>query len=239
MAHCRKSKTGGAGDGRKDPKDGPDVVFKRRDPRSWTSWMREMVYPTGGIKRATLYVYHRMRRLPDQPHKVARGVFAGLFIGCLPIPGFQFLGGGLMAWAMRGNILAGLLGTFISNPLTTPLIAVGSIWLGHWILGIHRPLTGAAIGSAFADAGEELWNNSLAVFGPEPVHWSAMGGFLHDLYLPYLVGSIIIGIPVGLIGYYLTIPAVHAYQKARSARFRARAERRRAASPVDTNAPDA
>lgn len=216
------------------------MVFKRRDPRSWTGWMREMVYPTGGIKRATLYVYHRMRRLPDQPHKVARGVFAGLFIGCLPIPGFQFLAGAGMAWAMRGNILAGLLGTFISNPLTTPLIAVGSIWLGHWMLGIHRPLTGAAIGSAFADAGEELWNNSLAVFGPEPVHWGALGGFLHDLYLPYLVGSTVFGILIGLAGYYLTIPAVHAYQKARSARFRARAERKRKApSPVDPAAPDA
>ena len=43
------------------------MVFKRRDRRGWLAWMREMFYPTGGFRRATRYVIHRMRRLPDRP----------------------------------------------------------------------------------------------------------------------------------------------------------------------------
>ena len=38
-----------------------------------------------------------LRRLPDQPHKVARGVFAGSLVGFLPLPGLQFIA----AWLAR------------------------------------------------------------------------------------------------------------------------------------------
>ena len=44
------------------------MVFKRRNPRTLWGWTREMVYPQGGFRRATQYVLHRMRRLPDSPH---------------------------------------------------------------------------------------------------------------------------------------------------------------------------
>ena len=90
---------------------GRELVFKRRDPLGWGAWLREQVYPRGGFKRATRYVVHRMRRLPDQPHRVARGVFAGSFIGFLPLPGLQFLAAWGAARLIRGNILAALLGT--------------------------------------------------------------------------------------------------------------------------------
>ena len=39
------------------------MVFKRRKPLGWLAWMREMVYPRGGFKRATRYVIHRRRSL--------------------------------------------------------------------------------------------------------------------------------------------------------------------------------
>ena len=45
-----------------------------------------------------------------------------------------FLAAGL-AWVLRGNVVAALLGTFFGNPLTFPLIALSSINLGHWMLG--------------------------------------------------------------------------------------------------------
>ena len=31
-----------------------------------------MIYPRGGFVRATRYVIHRMSRLPDEPHRIAR-----------------------------------------------------------------------------------------------------------------------------------------------------------------------
>jgi hypothetical protein len=130
------------------------VVFKRRNKRSVFAWARQLVYPTGGFARAARYMLHRMRRLPDEPHRIARGVFAGTFVNFPPIFGIQFLSAGLLAWAMRGNILAALLCTFLSNPITTPIIAVTSLELGHWMLGIQAPLDIRTIFNAFADADE-------------------------------------------------------------------------------------
>jgi uncharacterized protein len=203
------------------------VVFKRRNPRGIGAWAREMVYPTGGFRRATQYIVHRMRRLPDEPHRIARGVFAGTFVNFPPLFGIQFLTAAGLAWMLRGNILAALLCTFMSNPITTPFIAVGSMELGYWMLGIEAHLDFMYIVAAFADAGGEIWNNIRAIFTSEPTHWESLGTFFRTIYLPYLVGSIIPGLIVSTLFYYLAIPIVRAYQKLRANKTRDRLERRR------------
>ena len=202
------------------------LVFKRRNPRTFLAWMREMVYPQGGFRRATMYVIHRMRRLPDKPHRVARGIFAGCLIGFLPLPGVQFLVAGFLAWAIRGNIFAALLGTFNSNPISTPFFAVGAISLGHWMLGIETPLTSDGIGRAFINAGEDLWRNVLAIFTPEPTHWGGLLEFWNTIYVPYFIGALGPAVILSLLAYYLTIPVVHTYQKARAAKAKERSEKR-------------
>ncbi len=194
------------------------MVFKRRDNRTIWAWLREMIYPRGGFLRAIRYVMHRMRRLPDHPHRIARGVFAGCFIGFLPLPGLQFLGAWGAARLIRGNVLAALLGTFNSNPITTPFFAVGAISLGHWMLGVDTPLTSRAIGQAFARAGQDIWRNIRSIFTPEMAQWDGLSQFWHEVYLPYFIGAIGPGIILSLIFYYLTIPLVEAYQKARAAK---------------------
>ena len=203
------------------------MVFKRREKLGWWAWLREQVYPRGGFKRATRYVMHRMRRLPDQPHRVARGVFAGSFIGFLPLPGLQFLAAWGMARLMRGNVLAALLGTFNTNPLTTPPFAVFSVWLGHWMLGIEAPLNGKYILSALENAGHDLWFNFTALFGPEKAQWDGLIQFFNEIYLPWFNGALGPAIIISGIAYYITIPLVEAYQKARAATAQERGERRR------------
>lgn len=202
------------------------MVFKRRTPRSFLGWLREMVYPQGGFRRATRYVIHRMRRLPDEPHRVARGIFAGCLIGFLPLPGVQFLVAGVFAWAIRGNIFAALLGTFNSNPITTPFFAVGAISLGHWMLGIKTPLSSDGIARAFINAGEDLWRNMLAIFTPEPTHWAGLLEFWNMIYVPYFIGALGPALVLSLLAYYLTIPIVQTYQKARAAKSKERSEKR-------------
>lgn len=204
------------------------MVFKRRNPRTLPEWAREFVYPKGGFKRATQYIIHRMRRLPDEPHRIARGFFAGSLISFTPFFGFHFLGAALIAWMMRGNILAALLGTFVGNPVTTPIIAITSVELGHWILGIREPLDLGMIAEAFKDAGAELWANLTAIFTPAVVHWDSLSAFFHTIYFPYLVGGIVPGLLISTVFYYLTIPLVRAYQKLRAAKSRERSEKRQA-----------
>ena len=202
------------------------MVFKRREPLGWGAWLREQVYPRGGFKRATRYVLHRMRRLPDQPHRVARGVFAGSFVGFLPLPGMQFLAAWGAARLIRGNVFAALLGTFNTNPLTTPPFAVLSVWLGHWMLGIEAPLNGKYIMGALENAVHDLWFNFTALFGPEKAQWDGLIQFWHEIYLPWFIGALGPALLISGVAYYVTIPLVEAYQKARAATAQERGERR-------------
>lgn len=202
------------------------MVFKRRQPLGWLAWMREMVYPRGGFKRATRYVIHRMSRLPDDPHRIARGVFAGFLVGFLPLPGLQFLAAWLAARLVRGNLFAALLGTFNTNPLTTPFFAVFAMTLGHWIMGVKEPLSAEAIGGAFARAGGDLWRNFIAIFTPEPMQWGGLIRFWHEIYVPYFIGALLPGLVISAVAYYVTIPLVVTYQKSRAAKADDRRERR-------------
>lgn len=186
-----------------------------------------MVYPQGGFRRATQYVLHRMRRLPDSPHRIARGVFAGSMVGFLPLPGMQFIAAWLASRLVNGNLLAALLATFNTNPITTPFFAVLAMSLGHWMLGIQKPLSPEYIGLAFANAGADLWLNVKAVFGPEHTRWDGLVQFWREIYLPYFLGALGPGTVLSVVFYYLTIPLVTAYQKARAAKSRERNERRR------------
>lgn len=213
-------------------------MFKRRQPRSLLAQAREMVYPTGGFKRATQYMLHRMRRLPDEPQRIARGVFAGTFVNFPPIFGFQLLGAAGLAWVLRGNILAALLATFLSNPLTTPLIAVGSLELGHWILGTAGGLNFTQIVEQFTGAGGEIWHNIRSIFTDDTARWGELREFFWVIYWPYFVGSLIPGLVFSALAYWLTLPLVKAYQtlKAKKAKERIEKLRRRKAAAAAASA---
>jgi uncharacterized protein (DUF2062 family) len=190
-------------------------MFRRRTPLSWAQWAKEQIYPRGGFWRATTYLAHRLRRLPDPPHRIARGVFAGTFVNFPPILGFQVISALGLAWVMRGNLLAAALATLLSNPITTPVIAVVSLRTGYWMLGIEGGFTVNGVFDAFGMAAQDLWNNFLAIFSPREAHWAGLAGFWHRIYLPYLVGSILPGLACSTLLYKLTIPALTAYQALR------------------------
>lgn len=69
---------------------------------------------------------------------VRRGTALGLFVGIFfLIPGVQILGVALLALPFRANIPIGAAMTFLSNPVTTPLILAASVWLGSFLFGLH------------------------------------------------------------------------------------------------------
>jgi uncharacterized protein (DUF2062 family) len=71
---------------------------------------------------------------------VPRGVAVGLLVGIFAlIPGVQIVGAALMCVPTRGNIPISAAMTFLSNPLTTPLILIGSAAVGNF-LGFHVDL---------------------------------------------------------------------------------------------------
>lgn len=201
-------------------------MFKRRKKQDFWSWSKAQVWPRGGLWRAVKYQWHRLRRLPDPPHRVARGVFAGTFVNFPPIFGFQIPAAAILAWAMRGNILAAVILTLLSNPVTTPIIAIVSLKTGHWILGTTDTLTVNGVFAAFGYAAGDLWNNLMALFGPGEPHWDGLILFWKVVWLPYLVGSIGPGLLVSGLVAWVSLPLVRAYQAMRKRRLKARSAKR-------------
>ena len=205
------------------------MVFKRREKRPFLTALREAVWPRSGWTRAFHYVKHRVNRLPDQPHRIARGVFAGVLISFTPFFGFHFLSAAAVALLVRGNVLASLLATFFGNPITFPIIAVSSVKLGQWMLG-RTVDDGHAetLGQTFLAAGHDLKHNIVAIFTPAHSEWGGLALFFKDVWLPYLVGGFVPGIIAGLICYYISLPIIDAYQKRRRTRLKERLEKIRA-----------
>lgn len=205
------------------------MVFKRRTPRTWFQVFVQAFYPKGGWRRAVEYVVHRLRRLPDPPHKIARGVAAGVFVSFTPFFGFHFLFAALIALMMQGNILAALLATFFGNPITFPFIAALSLEFGNWMLDMPDSVPLQNVFLEFSRASAELWHNATALFTAEEAHWGSLRHFFWRVAWPYAVGGIVPGTIAGVIAYLLTLPAVTAYQKRRVKKLKERFEKRKLA----------
>ena len=211
------------------------MVFKRRDRRPTWQVVANLVYPRGGWTRAAQYVKHRVRRLPDTPQKIARGIFAGVFVTFTPFFGLHFIVAMIVAKIIRGNILASLMATFVGNPLTFPAIGYVCLTFGSWILG--RPSgPGENIGKKFVNAAHDLWYNFMAVFTPKVADWRSLWEFNHDVFFPYIVGGLVPGFILASASYYLALPVISAYQDRRKKALRAKLDqlKKKTTSAEDT-----
>ena len=201
------------------------MVFKRRDPKSWPRAILDFLWPRGGWTRAFHYVKHRMRRLPDSPERIARGIFAGVFAAFTPFYGFHFFIAAGLAFIMRGNIIASLMATFFGNPLTYVPIGVASLQTGYWLLG-DRMDEGVqrSFGGKFVDAGADLKDNFKAIFTDATADWGRLSVFYDEIFFPYMVGGILPGIFFGALCYYLSVPVIRVYQKRRKGMIKSKLE---------------
>lgn len=199
------------------------MVFKRRDPRSFSRAAFELLWPRGGWARAFQYVKHRLRRLPDEPERIARGIWAGVFTTFTPFYGLHFITAAIIARVMRGNILASLMATFFGNPLTYVPIGLVSLQTGHWLLGSKlKAEDERSFGGKFVDAGQDLWVNLWSWLSGRDVDWTGIIVFYREIFFPYLVGGIMPGIVAATVAYYLSVPLIRAYQTRRKGAIKAK-----------------
>ncbi len=116
----------------------------------------------------------------DPGHAVA-AVFLGIFIGIVPIYGFQTLAAVGVALLFRLNKPLTVAGTFINNPLLQPVIVVASVDLGCFLRGSPFPPLNAS---------------------------SLTGAHLKEELLAWVIGSIPLGILVGGIGAAITAAVI-------------------------------
>lgn len=207
------------------------MIFKRREKPSVLSRAREAVYPRKGFWRGMGYIGQRMRRLPDSPHRIALGFACGAFASFTPFFTLHFFLAAFLAWILRANVIAGLFGTIVGNPITFPVISSVSIWLGQVILrrGDDGPEFDAVM-KAFGAAAASIWDFAASLFTDSTADLEGLGQFFHAVFLPYLVGGIVPGIAAGFVSYWVIGPIVAAYQKRRRQRMERRIAESRAAA---------
>ncbi|WP_306119770.1 MULTISPECIES: DUF2062 domain-containing protein [unclassified Roseitalea] len=174
------------------------MLFKRRNREDAWTRLRVWLLPRRNYARSMRYYGKRVLRIRATPHAIAAGVAAGAFASFTPLMGFHFILSFLVAFLVRGSMIAAALGTAIGNPLTFPMIWAGALGTGRWILGIEGQADGARFGEVWAQSGfAALWDPWIK---------------------PMLVGGIPLGLAAGAVAYAVTRAAVIGFQTRRAAR---------------------
>ncbi|HCF60630.1 MAG TPA: hypothetical protein DFS52_21850, partial [Myxococcales bacterium] len=138
----------------------------------------------------------------DTPHRIALGVAIALFIAWTPTIGFQMGLTLFFATLLRANKVVGVPFAWLTNPATLWLY-IPNYLLGCWLLGEPADITRlvAALGKMFALSGSV--SERLAGLG------DVLEGFLAPLWL----GSVIVGLLLGALGYLAVFRGVLAYRR--------------------------
>ena len=181
------------------------MLFRRRKPLPFHKKLHHFMWPRRGWARAIRYYSKRLLRLSGTPHSIAIGFAAGVALSMTPFIGFHYLLCFVVAFLIRGNVLAAVLGTTIGNPLTFPFIWLATYETGSLILSWfgrdHAPL-------GLDQIAHGLLNDSLRNIWP--------------IVEPMLVGSIPVAMLTGGISYIGVYYAADAFQSARRQRFAVR-----------------
>ena len=194
-------------------------MFKRRERRSIFRFFYEVIFSLKGISRAIEYVGIRLKRIPDTPHKISLGMSCGIFASFTPLFGLHFIIAGLLSYLLRANVLASLIGTFVGNPITFPIITVFNLKLGEWIIGSseYSSVDGGKIFEGFLDFIFLIYKSFFTEGSIGENNVPRMNEFLNGVFIPYSLGGLILGIFIAVISYFLLRPLVATYQKKRSA----------------------
>ncbi len=127
-----------------------------------------------------------------------------MFVGMLPITGFQMGTGVLLSFLLRVNKVAVVLSSqCLCNPFTLPFLFFFNLKVGERVLAYEQP------------------SISLAVFRglTEQVSFRNFLYVLANIAKPLYLGSLIVAPCVGMIGYGLALRAIKSYQRRRLERL--------------------
>ena len=118
--------------------------------------------------------------LDDSPHRIAMAFSLGVFIAFSPFIGLHLISAVFLAWVLRLNTVAVLLGTMLNNPWTFGPIFGASLWAGITIYGRNTVL--------------------------HPIQWQALTmenviPQLEPYLMPFLLGASLLGMVGSMIAY--------------------------------------
>jgi hypothetical protein len=147
--------------------------------------------------------------LQDTPHRIALGVACGVFCSPLPMFGQMFLGM-VLSRIFGGNVFASLPWTWISNPFSTPFIWYGCYRLGMVITPGNWP-----------DFSFERLNKIVEQISALSISDGFASGYaiLVDIFIPLLIGSMVVGLIGAVISYFIAVRWVALLQTRRTLRL--------------------
>lgn len=110
-------------------------MFRRRHSQSRWQKLQAFIWPRKGFSRVFNYLLQRILRMPGSAYSLAAGVACGASVSFTPFIGFHLFLALMLAYVIRANMLATLIGTAVGNPWTFPLIFVLIERIGTSVLG--------------------------------------------------------------------------------------------------------
>ena len=185
-------------------------MFRRRKSIGLLDQLRKIMWPERGFRRLFSYLRQRVIRMPGTPACIAIGLACGVAISFTPFIGFHLLLGGLLAYVLRGNILASAIGTIVGNPWTLPFIIYADYKLG--VVLLH---------SVGFDIVERSMN--LAEFVGNPA----------ELMVPVVIGGMVLGTLAWFTSFGIGYWALLGWREHRAKRLAAGRQRRKNRSQND------
>lgn len=138
-------------------------------------------------------VYERFVKIRGRPREIALGFALGIFIGMTPTMGIQMLIAVFFASLLKWSKISAAFGVWITNPFSAPFVYGITYFVGAHLLGLKTTIA----------LPEELtWGIVREILKNAPVIFGAL-----------TVGGILVGLPLAILGYYLSFAAVNKYQQ--------------------------
>jgi uncharacterized protein (DUF2062 family) len=170
-------------------------------PTSKSRWRRLWVVTIRAVRGVVF--------LEDTPARIALGSAAGILSSALPTFGQTFIGM-ILARVVRGNVVASIPWSWLSNPLTTLPMWYGGYRIGVWLIpGQQDVLTYADVKALLFRFEHTTWSDGLGT----------MLGVLGDILAPLWLGCTALGLLLAVPGYFIVHAAVVRWQARRDARM--------------------
>lgn len=126
-----------------------------------------------------IYIKQRLQSLQGTPQSIAAGVACGAAVSFTPFVGAHLVLAMLLAWCIKGNIVAAALGTAVGNPWTFPFIWISVFYIGSLMTGESSGnLPHVDFPEMFSHAFKALMNFDFSLFFSDiwPILWPMMVG---------------------------------------------------------------
>ncbi len=181
-------------------------MFRRRNQPTLGHKILGFVWPEIGWRRATAYTLHRLGRMPGTAFSIAGGFACGAAMSFTPFVGLHFVLSAILAWSIRANIIAAIIGTAVGNPWTFPFIWTWLYQTGNWMIS-------AGAGHVETPAFGEIFGNMLEAMLSLNVPYLLES--VAPIFWPMLVSSLPTGFVVWWVFYLPLKYTIKGYQARR------------------------